>query len=943
MSYDYPIHHSITLHVVDRISQLDADRQLRTAAEILERLKVQPGVILADEVGMGKTFVALATAVSIYLKDKKPVVIMIPANLINKWPNDFRLFRDNCVTDPVLRMNLRCGTAKRPEELLKLLDDDEDQRCAIIFLTHGALTRSMSDGWVKLAIIQHALYRRWDTNDLYTSLGKYAGGLFELLFVENKNRAIDIWGLLLNASPEKWKKILVKHGFFLKEDDDPVSSIFIRELHKLKGAELESLYLNLRELLPKRDSPNIKSRLSEVREILNEEAKKLWAHCLQNIRLELPLLVFDEAHHLKNSKTQLVTRLFHDPVSEEEAGLLKDQFERMLFLTATPFQLGHHELVNVLDRFRTINWNTGAITGFSKEDYVNELNLLLRQLDDSQLAARKLDNSWGKLREDDIKSVDQYVPNTNEWWKNIRQFPETGAHNVKKVIEDYSLVKQKITVAEPLLAKYVIRHMKPRELTGDYSGIMRRDNLPGNLILNPDRASLAEPGGLQVPSQAMLPFLLAARLTTIQQDRRPVFAEGLASSYEAFRFTREVNLKKASSSATDIDDDVVEEVGKPDPVADWYLDQLNDALTNTGIKGSLHPKIKPTVECVMDLWSKGEKVLIFCHYIATAKALRKYISDAMRQHIQEQGSIVLNCAREEVFDRLERIGERLSDRDSSLYLTCSGILNDLVNHFPSLERHHIAITDAILRYMRTPSFLLRFAPKVESGFDSDWIKQSFLTKDGSGLTLSDIITDFLQFLDKRKEDQEEFIIHLKSVQPGGIRAKDVSIDDFDESEKEEESHSTIMANIRLCYGATKPETRQKLMKTFNTPFFPDILITSSVMAEGVDLHLNCRHIIHHDLCWNPSTLEQRTGRVDRIGAKTEKCGKPIRVYLPYISETQDEKMYRVVTERERWFNIVMGEKYKVNAITTDTYAERVPLPEELAEELAFRLEVKAPQ
>lgn len=81
------------------------------------------------------------------------------------------------------------------------------------------------------------------------------------------------------------------------------------------------------------------------------------------------------------------------------------------------------------------------------------------------------------------------------------------------------------------------------------------------------------------------------------------------------------------------------------------------------------------------------------------------------------------------------------------------------------------------------------------------------------------------------------------------------------------------------------------------------------------------------------------GRVDRIGAKAEKCGHPIQVYLPYISETQDEKMYRVVTERERWFNIIMGEKYKVDASTTDKYADRIPFPEELANELAFHLEV----
>lgn len=111
------------------------------------------------------------------------------------------------------------------------------------------------------------------------------------------------------------------------------------------------------------------------------------------------------------------------------------------------------------------------------------------------------------------------------------------------------------------------------------------------------------------------------------------------------------------------------------------------------------------------------------------------------------------------------------------------------------------------------------------------------------------------------------------------------------------------------------------------------------MAEGVDLHLNCRHVIHHDLCWNPSTLEQRTGRVDRLGAKVERCGEPVQVFLPYIAETQDEKMFRVVMDRERWFQIVMGEKFKVDFQTTEKLAERIPIPESAATALTFRLEV----
>src|SRR5690606_12210717 len=93
----------------------------------------------------------------------------------------------------------------------------------------------------------------------------------------------------------------------------------------------------------------------------------------------------------------------------------------------------------------------------------------------------------------------------------------------------------------------------------------------------------------------------------------------------------------------------------------------------------------------------------------------------------------------------------------------------------------------------------------------------------------------------------------------------------------------LLPNVRLVNGTTKPETRQRLMLTFNTPFYPEILVASSVMAEGVDLHLNCRYVLHHDLCWNPSTLEQRTGRVDRIGCKAERAKQPIHLYLPFIA------------------------------------------------------------
>ena len=51
-------------------------------------------------------------------------------------------------------------------------------------------------------------------------------------------------------------------------------------------------------------------------------------------------------------------------------------------------------------------------------------------------------------------------------------------------------------------------------------------------------------------------------------------------------------------------------------------------------------------------------------------------------------------------------------------------------------------------------------------------------------------------------------------------------------------------------------------------------------------------------------------------------------------------MYRVVIDRERWFNIVMGEKFKIDVSSIDKLAERLILPEKIINELQFKLECK---
>jgi ERCC4-related helicase len=344
----------------------------------------------------------------------------------------------------------------------------------------------------------------------------------------------------------------------------------------------------------------------------------------------------------------------------------------------------------------------------------------------------------------------------------------------------------------------------------------------------------------------------------------------------------------------------------------------------------------------LDIWKRGEKAVVFCHYIQTGRALRRRISAALHAEILRLGAAKLKCPSDGVADELKRVGVRFFDEDGSLRRACDQETKQLLSDYPSLQADSETLIEIVRRNLRTPAFLARFFPLGEDLDAEEMIRKSFQAKDLSGIPLRGVIQDFFFFLQHRcgSKQRAAYIDAVRRIQTGAHFGSGSTLE-YDDDELQGDKAEQLLPNVRLVNGRTRSETRQRLMLTFNTPFYPEILVASSVMSEGVDLHLNCRHMIHHDLCWNPSNLEQRTGRIDRIGAKAERAGQPIQVFIPFIAETQDEKMYRVVMDRERWFNVVMGENYRIDAKTTDKLARRVPFPESAARELSFKLEAQA--
>jgi superfamily II DNA/RNA helicase len=100
--------------------------------------------------------------------------------------------------------------------------------------------------------------------------------------------------------------------------------------------------------------------------------------------------------------------------------------------------------------------------------------------------------------------------------------------------------------------------------------------------------------------------------------------------------------------------------------------------------------------------------------------------------------------------------------------------------------------------------------------------------------------------------------------------------------------------------------RSRTFDRFNSPLFPDVLVCTQIGGEGIDLQRYCRVVIHYDLSFNPAKFEQRTGRCDRIGSRSEREGADLIVGVPLLAGSYDERTYATLLHRDREQEALIG-------------------------------------
>ncbi|MBW4646162.1 MAG: DEAD/DEAH box helicase family protein [Goleter apudmare HA4340-LM2] len=105
-----------------------------------------------------------------------------------------------------------------------------------------------------------------------------------------------------------------------------------------------------------------------------------------------------------------------------------------------------------------------------------------------------------------------------------------------------------------------------------------------------------------------------------------------------------------------------------------------------------------------------------------------------------------------------------------------------------------------------------------------------------------------------------------------------------------------------------------------------ILLCTESASEGLNLQ-NCGVLINYDMPWNPMRVEQRIGRIDRIGQRYP----TVRIHNFYYDGTVEAKVYKKLRDRINAFATVVGNLQPILA-QAPTFIERAVMSADPEEE-----------
>ena len=194
----------------------------------------------------------------------------------------------------------------------------------------------------------------------------------------------------------------------------------------------------------------------------------------------------------------------------------------------------------------------------------------------------------------------------------------------------------------------------------------------------------------------------------------------------------------------------------------------------------------------------------------------------------------------------------------------------------------------------------------------------------------------------RDSKGEEFVRQIQILFEEDREAKVLVFTEFRETQNylrellERASRPDRLIGVNLFHGQLKPIAKDDAVESFRVGSGPQVLVSTEAGGEGRNFQF-CHYLVNYDLPWNPMRVEQRIGRVDRIGQQ-----HVVRVFNLYTEGTVEERVLDVLERRINAFEETVGGLDPILGSTEDDLRKilrRAPSERDAAlEELGRRLE-----
>ena len=292
-----------------------------------------------------------------------------------------------------------------------------------------------------------------------------------------------------------------------------------------------------------------------------------------------------------------------------------------------------------------------------------------------------------------------------------------------------------------------------------------------------------------------------------------------------------------------------------------------------------HTKVSKTIDVVFQNLMRGEKTLVFCQWKATIRSISDALNDRLQTFIEPRLKDLPKFSAtdadpvkfEKIVEKARKIAgtiEEWSDR---------AVLDPFFDRF--------------LKFLQNTSQNKKLAA---ADFDARVVWLVSAVTEACDRKLTARLRSF--------DDEDDVNEPTTSEQ---------AVQQYPASEVQTSTEGSRKKFSALAALTGQTKSRQTLLANFSSPFYPLILICSQVSQEGVEMHRYCRNIILHDLNWNPAVLEQRIGRLDRVGSYASEMRLPVDVYVPFRADSYDEYQYERVLQRAELQELIFGRNDKV--------------------------------